>query len=85
MHVAKRDHVFETIFSPIIVATAPPKLCRVLEGAKDHVPDREISEVVGVMTELMMNAMGLRALEEVAEPSRCFDIPVIEKFAGCDE
>ena len=85
MHVAKRDHVFETIFPPILIAATSAEFCRVFESAKEHVPNRQIREVVGVITELMMNAMGLRALEKVADPRRRLDVPVVEELAGGDE
>jgi hypothetical protein len=85
MDVAERDHVVEAVFPPILIAAAPPELCGIFESAKEHVPDGQIREVVGVMTELMMNAMGLRALEKVTEPGRRLDVPVIEELADRDE
>ncbi|MEN3368612.1 MAG: hypothetical protein V7609_755 [Verrucomicrobiota bacterium] len=85
MHIAKSEHVVKAIFPPIFVAAASAKLCRVLEGAEEHVPDRQVREIVGVMTKLMMNAMRLRPLEKVADPGRRLDVPMIEELADCDE
>jgi hypothetical protein len=85
MDVAERDHVVEAVFPPILIAAAPPERCRVFESAKEHVPDGQIREVVGVMTELMMNPMRFRPLENKADPGRRFDIPMIEELPDCDE
>jgi len=57
MNVPKEEHVLESIFAPALIPAAPLELLRILESAEDHVPDRNVGKVVGVMAELMMNAM----------------------------
>jgi len=85
VHIAKREHVVKAIFPPIFVAAAPAKLCRVLEGAEEHVPDRQVGEVVCVMAKLMVHAVRLRPLEKVTQPLRGFDVPVVKEFAHRDQ
>jgi hypothetical protein len=82
--VAKGEHVLEAIFPPRFVTALAAKFCRVFEGAEEHVPNGQVGKVIGVMSKLMVNAMGFRSLEKVTEPSRRFDIPMIEEFADRD-
>jgi hypothetical protein len=46
---------------------------------------RNVCEVVGVMAELMMDAMRFGPLENEAEPRWSLDVPMIEEFPDCDE
>jgi hypothetical protein len=85
VHVAEREHVVEAVFPPGFVTAVAAEPRRIPEGPKDHVPDWQVREVVGVMTELVMNTMRFRSLENVADPSRSLNIPVIEKFSDGDE
>ena len=57
VNIAKGEHVLESIFTPTLIPATTSKLLWVLEGAEDHIPDRNVGEVVGVMSELMVNAM----------------------------
>ena len=83
--ISERNHVVEAILTPILVAAPSAELRRILEGAKENVPDRQVAKVIGVMAELMMDAMRLRPLEEIAEPARRLDVPMIKEFAQRDE
>lgn len=83
--ISERNHVVEAILTPILVAAPSAELRRILEGAKENVPDRQVAKVIGVMAELMMDAMRLRPLEEIAEPARRLDVPMIKEFAQGDE
>jgi hypothetical protein len=68
MNTAKDQHVFESVLAPILVAAASLKCLWILEGAKEHVPDWNIGEIICVMTKLMMDAMGFGPLENETNP-----------------
>ena len=57
MDIPKNEHVFKTIFPPILVTAASLELLWILEGAKQHVPNGDVREVVGVVAKLMMDSM----------------------------
>jgi hypothetical protein len=57
MNVSKGDHVFESILAPIVETAAADETMWVDECPEEHVPNRQVGEVVGVMAELMMDAM----------------------------
>lgn len=54
-------------------------------SAEDQIPNRKVGVVLGVMVALMVNAMGLRALEDGSEPAGRFDVQVVEIFCHCGE
>src|SRR5712691_3811395 len=85
VHISKRQHVFESIFAPTLVTALSFKFLRILECDKEHVPDRDVREIVSMMVKLMMDAMRFRSLENETEPGRSFDVPVIEEFPNCNE
>ncbi|MFN2623212.1 MAG: hypothetical protein ABR611_10235 [Chthoniobacterales bacterium] len=55
--VAEGEHVVEAILSPIFVAAPAAEPRGVPECPKEHVPDRQVRKVIGVMMELVMNAV----------------------------
>src|SRR5437762_906835 len=79
--IAKREHVFEAILAPAFVTAASIELFWIFERAEEHVPNRQVGEIIGVMTKLMMDAMGFRSLKDEAEPRGSFDVPVVEEFS----
>ena len=81
MDIAKCEHVLESIFSPTLVAALAPELFRILECLEKNIPERDVGEIVCVMTELVMDAMRLRSLKDEAEPRGSFDVPVVEEFS----
>ena len=85
MNIAKHQHVFEPIFAPTLVTALPFKLLWILKCTKEHVPNRDVREIVCMMTELMMDAMRFGPLEDETEPRGSFDVPMIEEFSNCDE
>ena len=85
MDIAKCEHVLESIFSPTLVAAPGPGLFRILECFEKNIPERDVGEIVCVMTELVMNAMRFRPLENVTQPRRCVNIPMVEEFADRDQ
>lgn len=85
VNVSKEQHVFEPTLAPPFVAASAFKCFWILERAKEHVPQRDVREVVSVMTKLMMNPMGFRPLENEADPRRCCDVPMIEKLPAGDQ
>src|SRR6202035_277140 len=60
---------------------------RILERAEEQVPERQIGKIVRMVSSLVMYAMALGTLKDIAQPVRCPDIPMIEKLgeAGCRE
>src|SRR5438477_3720305 len=72
MNIAKEQHVFESILAPSLITASAFECLRIFECAKKHVPEWDVREVVSVMTELMMNAMRFRPLENKAHPGRRF-------------
>jgi len=85
VNISKNQHVLESILTPTLV-TAPSFEClRIFEGAKEHVPERNVPEVVCMMTELMMDPMRFWPLENETNPRGRFDIPMIEEFSERDE
>jgi hypothetical protein len=85
MNITKDQHVFEPILTPNLIAAASTECLGIFECAKEYVPKRNVREVVGVMVELMMDAMRFGPLENEAEPRGSFDVPMIEEFPDCDE
>jgi hypothetical protein len=85
MNIAKDQHVFEAIFAPSFISALAVECLRIFECAKEHVPNWDVREVVRVMTELMMNPMRFRALENKADPGGRFDIPMLEELPEGDE
>ena len=85
MNVAKNQHVFESFFAPALVAAAALECFRIFESAKEDVPQWNVREVVGMMTELMVDPMRLWPLENEPNPRRRFDVPMVEEFSYGDE
>jgi hypothetical protein len=85
MNIPEKQHVFETILAPLLVAASGFEHFWVLEGAEKHVPKRDVREVVGVVTELMVDPMRFRPLEKKANPWRGFDVPMIKELTDCDK
>jgi len=85
MNITKDQHVFEPILTPNLIAAASTECLGIFECAKEYVPKWNVREVVGVMVELMMDAMRFGPLENEAEPRESFDVPMIEEFPDCDE
>ena len=84
MHIAKCEHVLETVLSPIIKAASADTADRILECSEEEIPDREVSEVVRVMFMLMMHPMRFGALNEIAQPAGR-PISMVEIFGDCGE
>jgi hypothetical protein len=85
MNIAKDQHVFKAILTPTLVSAASCESVGIFECSKEQVPKWNVSEVVGVMAELMMDAMRFGPLENEAEPRGSFNVPMIEEFPDCDE
>jgi len=85
MNIAKDQHVFESILTPSLISASAFESPWILERAKEHVPQRDIREVVGVMTELMVNPIRFRSLEDIADPRGRVDVPMIEEFTDRDQ
>ena len=85
MKIAKDQHVFESVLAPSLITASAFECLRIFERAKEHVPEWDVREIVGVMAELMMNPMRFRPLENKANPGRRLDIPMIEELPNCDE
>ena len=85
VNIAEKQHLFEPILAPPLVSASTFECLWILEGAKEHVPQRDVREVIGVMTKLMMNPMRFRSLEKEANPRRRFDIPMIEELSDRDQ
>jgi hypothetical protein len=68
MNIAKEQHVFESILPPSLISAFAFEYFGVFKRAKEHVPEWDVREVVSVMTELMMNPMRFRPLENKANP-----------------
>jgi hypothetical protein len=85
MNIAKDQHVFKAILTPTLVTAASFECLGIFECAKEYVPKWNVREVVGVMAELMMDAMRFGPLENEAEPQGSLDVPMIEEFPDRDE
>jgi hypothetical protein len=83
--ITENEHVVESVLTPRFITAATTEFRRVLECAKENIPDRKVSEIVRVMPELMMYPMRFRPLKDEAEPARRVNIPVVEEFADCDQ
>jgi len=53
---------------------------REIGGAEQHVPDRKIAVVERVETRLVVDAVALRPLDDVAQPVRRPHVPVVEQL-----
>ena len=85
MNIAKEKHVFESILALLFISAATFECFRISDGAKEHVPQWDVREIVGVMMELMVHLMRFRPLENETNPRRRFDIPMIKELSDCDE
>jgi hypothetical protein len=85
MHISEYKHVFEPAFAPGVVSTATTEFGRIPECTEQHIPQRDVGEVMGVMTILVVYPMRLRPLEKISDPGRRLDIPVIKEFADRDQ
>jgi len=54
------------------------ELARVAEAAEEQVPQREVAVVAGVHALAVVDAVRLRALDQVADPDRRAHVPVLE-------
>ena len=81
MDVAPTQHVAEPLLARVVTAAGRVEARRILVGAEQHVPPRDVAVVVAVASVLVMNAVHLRALENQADPARRRHVGVIEKFA----
>ena len=68
VHISKNQHVFESILAPALITAPTFKFLRILECPKEHVPKRNIREIICVMAEFMMHAMRFGPLENKTEP-----------------
>ena len=80
MNIPKSEHVLEPIFPPTLVAAVSSELFRILKCAEENVPQRDVRKVVGMMAELMMDAVRFWPLEDESKPRRRVDVPVIKEF-----
>jgi hypothetical protein len=85
MNIAKKQHVFESILAPPLISASAFEFLWIFERTEEHVPQRNIREVVGVMTELVVNPMRFRSLEDIADPRGRVDVPMIEEFTDRDQ
>jgi len=82
VHVAERQHVLKSVFPPVVESAAAAKLGRVLKRPEQNVPDRQIREIIRVVTELMMHTMRFRTLKHESKPARSLDVPMIEELTN---
>ena len=82
VNIAEKQHLFEPILAPPLVSASTFECLWILEGAKEHVPQRDVREVIGVMTEFMMHPMRFRSLENKTNPRGRFDVPMIEELSN---
>ena len=85
MDVPEDEHVIKSIFTPRFVAASSFEASRVFESAEQNVPDRNVREIISVVTKLMMHPMGLRPLKNKSEPGGRMNIPVVEELTDCDQ
>ncbi len=85
MHISKNEHVFESILTPTLVTAAALEFLRIFECPKEHVPNRNVREIVCVMKKLMVDPMRFGPLEDETKPRGSFDVPMIEEFPNCDK
>ena len=85
MNVHATKHFAQTGFTRRPEAAPPIPLAGIPEGAKKHVPHRKVGIVEGVNTFLVMYAVAFGPLKYVSEPTRSFDIPVINEFGQAAE
>jgi hypothetical protein len=62
--IPKRQHLTKPFFLCGIESAAGGKLLGILIGAEQHIPPRDVSVVVAMFFELMMNTVHLRPLEK---------------------
>src|SRR5205085_5136175 len=85
VHIAKCEHVFEPIFAPTLETAFPRRPARIVQCAEKPVPNRQVGEVLRMMPILVMNAMRFGPLDEMADPTRRLDVPMIKEFSDCGQ
>src|SRR5689334_3633432 len=76
--VGEREHGGQAPVGARVEAAFAEELPRVAERAEQHVPQRQVGEIVVMDAEPMMHAMRLGPLDDVAEPLRRAYVPVLE-------
>lgn len=80
MHVLIGEHPQQLLLLGVVESAGVGPFLGVFIRSEDHVPPRDVAIVVFVPTVLMMYPMHFRPPEEVADPVRCSDTGVVEKF-----
>ena len=80
MNISKGEMVVEAVLAPFLVAAADGRIVGILVGAKHHVPNRKVCEVLRVVPVLVMDPVCFRALHEATQPTGGVDVPVVEKL-----
>jgi len=81
VNVFKHQHIPELFFCPLWKATAIGELRRVLIGAEQTIPKRDIREIVFVHVVLVMNGMKLGGLDKESKPLGRPDVGMVEVLA----
>jgi hypothetical protein len=93
MSVLHQQHGADACAGRVFKADPASECLRIVEGSKEHVPQRQITKVAGVMITLMVQAMRFRTLNNVAEPTRRMNVPMLEHtehrcektYGGCGD
>ena len=81
MDVFIRQHRQQLLLLIIVKAAGVLPVARVFPRPKEHVPPHDVSIVVLMTIVLMVDAMHLRPLKDVADPPRGLDVGVIDELA----
>ena len=80
MHLAESEQILESILAPIVEAAFARRLVRIVQRAEEPIPNRQVGEILRVMSILMVDPMRFGSLHKMANPARRPDVPMVEVF-----
>jgi hypothetical protein len=75
------EHIQQLLFLFVVKPARRIPFPRVLIGSEQHIPPDYVTVVVSMAVVLVVYAVHLRTLKEVANPPRGFDIRMVEELA----
>ena len=83
--ILEAQHFFQALFIAPGKSAPGGERFSFPECAEQPVPPRDVTKIVAVHTQLVMNGVVLGPLDEIPQPHRCADVRMIEVFSGCPE
>ena len=80
VYILESKHIHKSLFFLVIKSARSREVFWILIGSEHHVPPYDVTVVILMAGIFVMNAVHLRTLKEISDPSRRLHIRVIEKL-----